>query len=137
MSLLRDARAAGLTITSDGDRLLVRGPRQAEPLARALGANKAAVLAALADPCLSGPTVLPRAGWTRSAWIANLRRLAARCEQVRPDRAAELRAEADALERDPKLGGPWPAEYSFRPYEAWEREAVRPADRRPRRGRPG
>lgn len=61
---------------------------------------------------------------TWSAWIPNLRRLAQRCEHVRPDRAAELRAEADALERDRRLGGPWPLEYEAAEHSATERERL-------------
>lgn len=47
-ALLREARAAGLTVHADGPRLTVRGPKTQEPLARELLAHKAAVLAALA-----------------------------------------------------------------------------------------
>lgn len=47
--LLADARAAGLTVTADGDRLVVRGPREAGHLARAVLARKAEVLADLAE----------------------------------------------------------------------------------------
>ena len=45
--LLAEARTAGLTVTGDGDRLVIRGPRKAEVLARRLLDEKAAVLAAL------------------------------------------------------------------------------------------
>ena len=48
LTLLEEARAAGLTVRADGDRLVVRGPKWGEPLARALLARKAEVLAALA-----------------------------------------------------------------------------------------
>jgi hypothetical protein len=44
LSLLAEADAAGLTVTADGGRLVVRGPRRAEPLARRLIENKLAVL---------------------------------------------------------------------------------------------
>jgi hypothetical protein len=48
LTLLREARAAGLTIEADGQRLRIRGPRGAEPLVQQLVANKTAVLSALA-----------------------------------------------------------------------------------------
>ncbi len=43
-----------------------------------------------------GGVVVPR-GWTTGHWVTELRRLADRCERVRPDRAAVLRADADRL----------------------------------------
>ncbi len=42
------ARAAGRTVQPDSDALVIRGPRTAGPLAQALLARKACVLAALA-----------------------------------------------------------------------------------------
>jgi hypothetical protein len=45
--LLTVARDAGLTVTADGDRLVMRGPRAAEHLVHALAARKAEVMAAL------------------------------------------------------------------------------------------
>src|SRR5262245_55975919 len=48
VALLARARAAGLTVRSYGDRLLIRGPRSAAPLVRQLATNKGEVLAALA-----------------------------------------------------------------------------------------
>ena len=49
VSLLDEARAAGLTLRADGDKLIIRGPRSAEPVARRLIDRKAEVLAALTD----------------------------------------------------------------------------------------
>ncbi|HEY8601497.1 MAG TPA: hypothetical protein VIL85_23925 [Thermomicrobiales bacterium] len=49
LTLLDQARAAGLTLSADGERLNVRGPRRAEPLVRALLAEKYAVLGLLAQ----------------------------------------------------------------------------------------
>jgi hypothetical protein len=49
LTLLDEARAAGLTVVADGDLLRIRGPRSAEPVAHRLIANKALVLYALAD----------------------------------------------------------------------------------------
>jgi hypothetical protein len=50
LTLLREAWAAGLTVQADGERLRIRGPRRAEPIAQRLIAHKAHVLAALAAP---------------------------------------------------------------------------------------
>lgn len=47
--LLDQARAAGLTVRAEGDRLKVRGPRRAEALAQELLARKAEVMALLRD----------------------------------------------------------------------------------------
>jgi len=47
-ALLDDARASGLTLARDGDRVIVRGPATAATLARALLARKAEVLDAIA-----------------------------------------------------------------------------------------
>lgn len=54
LSLFRAARALGLSVTVDGDRLVVRGPAAMEPVARALLANKGAAIAALRDAELRG-----------------------------------------------------------------------------------
>ena len=48
-ALLAEAQAAGLKVRTDGDRLVVRGPRKAESLAKALLARKGEVVALLAD----------------------------------------------------------------------------------------
>src|SRR4051812_43418732 len=48
--LLDEARAAGLSVRVEGDRLVIRGPRQAEPVARRLMANKAQVVLAALSP---------------------------------------------------------------------------------------
>jgi hypothetical protein len=47
VTLLRQARAAGLSVRADGDRLAVEGPRRLEPVARALLDAKPGILAAL------------------------------------------------------------------------------------------
>ena len=49
MTLLAEARAAGLIVLSDGDRLVIRGLRSAEAIARRLLAHKADVMKALVD----------------------------------------------------------------------------------------
>ena len=50
LALIREAEAAGLSIRADGDKLVIRGPRQAEPIARKLIAHKPAVLSVLRQP---------------------------------------------------------------------------------------
>jgi hypothetical protein len=47
VTLLLRAQKAGLRIERAGDKLVVRGPRQAEPVVRLLAEHKAEVLAAL------------------------------------------------------------------------------------------
>ena len=49
LKLLAEARQAGLTLRAEGERLLVRGPRHLEALAKRLLAHKAEVLPALED----------------------------------------------------------------------------------------
>ncbi|MFZ1933325.1 MAG: hypothetical protein WCB27_01330 [Thermoguttaceae bacterium] len=48
LTLLSEGRAAGLTVTVDGDRLVIRGPKSADEVARRLLANKAVIMALLA-----------------------------------------------------------------------------------------
>jgi hypothetical protein len=48
LTVLREARRAGLAVTEDDGRLVVRGPCRLEPVARELLAHKAGVLDALA-----------------------------------------------------------------------------------------
>ena len=49
LTLLRQARQAGLDVTAAGDRLVVQGPRHLEAVARRLLAAKLTVLEALAQ----------------------------------------------------------------------------------------
>jgi hypothetical protein len=48
LTLLRQARAAGLAVRAKGDTLVIHGPRRAEPVARLLIDRKPDVMAALA-----------------------------------------------------------------------------------------
>jgi len=48
MMLLRRARDAGLAVKAQGDKLVIRGPKEAEPVALLLIEHKPAVIAALA-----------------------------------------------------------------------------------------
>ena len=47
LTLLREARAAGLEVQAREGRLVIRGPRRPEPIVRRLLAHKALVLDAL------------------------------------------------------------------------------------------
>ena len=49
ITLLDEAYAAGLSVNIDGDKLVVRGPRRAAPIARKLLDRKSEVMAALAS----------------------------------------------------------------------------------------
>jgi hypothetical protein len=50
LTLLRRARDAGLRVEASGDKLLIRGPKRAEPVVKLLAEHKAEVLASLAMP---------------------------------------------------------------------------------------
>jgi len=49
LTLLRRAGEAGLAVTTDGYKRVIRGSKHAEPVARLLIENKSAIMAALAD----------------------------------------------------------------------------------------
>src|SRR5437763_13218986 len=60
MMLLDRARAAGLSIAIKGDRLVVRGPRRAEPIVRELMDRKAEILGLLVEvPEPAPPSATP------------------------------------------------------------------------------
>jgi hypothetical protein len=67
VTLLHEAREAGLEVRADGDRLVVRGPRSAEGLARMLLARKAELWPMLADPCPLGVNIPLAIGETAPA----------------------------------------------------------------------
>lgn len=50
LTLIREARNAGLHVAAAGDKLVIRGPRQAEPIVRKLIEHKPVVLAILREP---------------------------------------------------------------------------------------
>jgi hypothetical protein len=60
LTLLREAREAGLHVQVEGDKLKVEGPRTAAPIVERLREHKAEVLAVLRGPCCR--TCEPRAG---------------------------------------------------------------------------
>ena len=66
LALLRAADAAGLTVSADGDRLVIRGPRSADATARALLEHKPEVMAALAGPA-DAPHTASATARTRSS----------------------------------------------------------------------
>ena len=71
LTLLQQARAAGLTVAVDGDRLRIRGPRRAEPMARRLLEQKPLVLAALSSSS-TAPTVAPAPEGDQEITVADL-----------------------------------------------------------------
>jgi hypothetical protein len=48
LTLLRRARGAGLAVVADGDKLVIRGPKRAEPVAPLLIEHKPELMPALA-----------------------------------------------------------------------------------------
>lgn len=95
VTLLQRAKAVGLRVMAEGDKLVIRGPKRAEPVAQQLIQHKPAVMAALAD---TKRFEVPD-GWTAESWRDRLRHLADRCEPIVPDRARELREWADGVQR--------------------------------------
>jgi hypothetical protein len=93
VTLLHEAREAGLEVCADGDRLVVRGPRSAEALARTLLARKAELLRMLADPYPRGVDI-PLAIEETSPTLReeNSSRI--------PDGVTSLPDDAEVLERD-------------------------------------
>jgi hypothetical protein len=84
VTLLRRAREVGLAVAADGDKLVIRGPRCAEPVARLLIEHKPEVMAALAPSeadCLGASELACAAAGDRhvegadhSASVTNARR---------------------------------------------------------------
>lgn len=98
LTLLEDARAAGLAVRADNGRLVIRGPKRAEDVALRLLAHKAAVLDALASPWpipAVNPDDLPpdwRDVYEERAGIME-------CDGGLPKEQAEAAALADTLTR--------------------------------------
>ncbi len=83
LTLLRQARAAGLAVRADGERLTVRGPRSWAGLAEALLAQKAEIVALLTEeeapvPPPPAPTSRYSADDPEVAW-----RVQAMCERLK------------------------------------------------------
>ena len=69
VSLLEQARDAGLVFTMDGERLVVRGPQHAEELARAALARKPEVVVALQLESAAGERADGSATQSLNEWI--------------------------------------------------------------------
>jgi hypothetical protein len=61
LTLLDQARSADLRLAVQGGRLIIEGPKSATPLAEALGARKAEVIASLAVPAPETASASPAA----------------------------------------------------------------------------
>ena len=67
LTLLRTAREAGLSIEPAGDKLMVRGPKHAEPVVKLLAEHKVEVLAALAKVAREAELLSPAPWFERVA----------------------------------------------------------------------
>ena len=63
LNLLAEARAAGLSVWREGDRLYVKGPKQAEEVAKRLIAEKEAVFQLLTLPRPRNSTLVTEDEW--------------------------------------------------------------------------
>ena len=84
LTLLRRARDAGLAVAADGDKLVIRRPKRAEPVARLLIEHKPDVLAALA------PIARAAQRWHHQICCADLALVPARSAAVAGSRGARL-----------------------------------------------
>jgi hypothetical protein len=78
MTLLRQASEAGLAVAAQGNKLVIRGPRRAEPVARLLIERKREVLAALStvrDQETCEPQMTGYRGGTVLDWADGISRL--------------------------------------------------------------
>jgi hypothetical protein len=71
LTLLRRARDAGLAVAAEGDKLVIRGPKRAEPFARLLIEHKLEVMAALvpAEPVPKAGKGCPDPAWWRRHYL--------------------------------------------------------------------
>jgi hypothetical protein len=115
--LLDQARRAGLSVQADGGRLVIRGPKRADEIARRLLDRKAEVLAELAGtpvPWLAAEEAAASlfhyepgkmkfgdvcAGWTPKTWAVELRRKASCCRDLHADTADIYTRWAEDIER--------------------------------------
>jgi hypothetical protein len=110
MTLLSEGWAAGLTVTTDGDRLVIRGPKSADAVARRLLAHKTVILAALAAGNGNTPPACPKCG-SLEEWTDLLgRQHCGVCERATLDkalrlanRAARLREQAQPRKPAPRI----------------------------------
>lgn len=68
LTLLRRAQEAGLAVQAEGDRLVIRGPKRAEPVARLLLDHKPDVLAALVPSAAPDRTAYDAQAGERERW---------------------------------------------------------------------
>jgi predicted Zn-ribbon and HTH transcriptional regulator len=80
LKLLAEAKAAGLRVRAVGDKLVINGPKEAEPIVEKLGAHKAAVMAALTQP----PAACKRCGCALGWRTADGRVACAQCKLKPP-----------------------------------------------------
>jgi hypothetical protein len=108
VALILEAQAAGLRVSREAEKLVIRGPKHAAPIARKLLAHKAEVLAALsADPFSDLPPNDPayRPAWRR--WFNLLVQHKAQIGRRSLEEARQLAyGEAECL---------WHARYGRRP----------------------
>ena len=104
LTLLRQAWDAGLSLTADGNRLTIRGPRTAEPLVRELARHKPAVLRLIREATIAvTPADLPPDWhflWDERAAIMEY-------DAGLPRERAEAEALDDIL-RQMRAAGAWP-----------------------------
>jgi hypothetical protein len=142
IGLLDRARAAGLSITTDGDRLTIRGPRRADALARELIARKVEVMAELTEAAPAAESDSDPYPWRRvlPSWPVEWRqRWADRAEELTKagvrwphDDAqafAEVSAERDCYPMPPAAAEPArePAASTARPKEEQGRLSLGPS----------
>src|SRR5262245_58417074 len=102
LTLLEQARSAGLTVSVRGDKLVIRGPRRAGPLAEQLLAHKGEVIDALTLESLI-PADLP-ADWH---FLWDERAAIVEYDGQLPRQRAEALALADVLQQMRRVGQ-WP-----------------------------
>jgi hypothetical protein len=92
LTLLREARAAGLSLARDGNELVIRGPMRAEPVARLLLLRKVEVIRALADA---------------TGWPARHREALTHWRALHPESEAAQLAWGELQDRWHKRHGEW------------------------------
>src|SRR5271166_3348965 len=70
LTLLQRARDAGLRVEVAGSKLLIRGPKRAEPVVQLLAEHKAEVIAVLAKPAYEAGLLSPSPRFERVAVLA-------------------------------------------------------------------
>lgn len=125
-ALLAEAQAAGLRVQAEGERLVIRGPKRAEPIALKLIEHKAEVLRLMVPeppclPALNAKTVVEVLGPSPSA--VELRALAREVAEALARLRAEIRSgqlgQTPILVRGRPLGDYLPLEEIARLLVAW------------------